>query len=150
MQLKPRPMAEAPLNELLLLQDQTRPKGWSMGEFTRKESIGHFAGFYRIADLLRAAEIVAEITPEGYKYDESDPVGISVNLQSACRSVYFRKLPPPVRYEFVAEERERQPRAGDWVWDIDDDNRPVWKEVHSCVAGMLPPQLCARRVEVKP
>lgn len=147
MDLKMRPMSEAPLNESLLIALGSGGYGCAHFE-NRGVHINGALGFWALSDLLRAAEILAAITPEGYEYHESDSIGVSVNLESACRSVYFRKLPPPVRYEFVAEEKRRLCVIGDWVW-LDGKWTEICSENWPAYGGTCE-YLCARRVEVKP
>jgi len=130
MNLKPRPMSEAPLNdEILLVRDDGTYAAICTGDYPRFPP--HWIGFYLIADLLRAAEIVDKITPEGYEYYVED------------KTIRFRKLPPLVRYRWEAEEGVRKIQIGDWWWDQYHQN---WKLAESDKNGV---GLCARRVEVK-
>ena len=160
MNLKLRPMAEAPLNdEILLVRDDGTYAAICIGDYPRFPP--QWIGFYLIADLLEAARIVDGLTPEGYlltgstygKKPDYDDEGCGGNVRTFFVRAVIEKLSPPVRYEFVTDGVERKPLVNEWVLD-DEDGEKVWKQlpanIHSCVAGLLEPQLCYRRVEVKP
>lgn len=100
-------------------------------------------GFYCIADLLRAAEIVAAITPEGYEYESVAGVDHDLNSQYCWRRVNFRRIAPPVEYEYVTDGKVRKAKLGDYI-----ALRQGMVEV-GYLRGDEPPQLCFRRVEVK-
>ena len=149
MNWKLRPMAEAPLNEQVLVIDKDgmtqlcvfphAPLG-SQWEPTK--------GFITVADLLRAATFLAAITPDGYEYDRGCGLTEPLSSGKVARQITFRKIAPPVRYEWIAEGERRDCRIGDWVWadgkwtEIRSDNWPAY--------GSPGKWLCARRVEVKP
>lgn len=142
--LKPRPMAEAPLGEKVII---VRSDGVT-GCYVKGQGVltgGDWVGFYTIADLLRAAEIVEKFTPEGYTY--SDLNGVQHHGNSCSRTIFFRKLAPPVRYEFVTDEEKRWPIAGDWI-----DTPGGWFEIkpYDQSESRYSSQRCFRRVEVKP
>ena len=69
-------------------------------------------GFYEISNLLRAAQILDEITPDGYEYSDLDSAAL--NEISASRRVYFRRIAPPVEYEFKTSGKLRMPQRGDY------------------------------------
>lgn len=145
MHLNQRPMSEAPLNEPILIRYLKGLSGWTATSYRSRgfENDPELKGFYLISDLLRAAEIVAAITPEGCVYVKH---GCSGPLPSGrlSREVFFEKLPPPVRYDFVAEEKPRIAVKGDWIWIANE-----WQIVDD-PERLLATHLCARRVEVKP
>jgi len=138
MNLKFRPMSEAPVGEDILLQysDGTFAVH-ALGEGRMTSAIG----FYEISNLLRAAQILDEITPDGYEYSDLDSAALYEI--SASRRVYFRRIPPPVEYEYVTDGVKRTPRVGDWLPQLDQ-----WIEVKAISASALA-ELCYRRVEVK-
>lgn len=141
MQLTPRPMAEAPDDELIVIayiNGKYSCACFRHGE-ERRGGQGHAIGFVTIGDLLRAAEIVEKITPEGMIYDSHEDATIYSQVL-----VRFRKLPPPVRYEWATDGVERKPIAGqDYIKGI-----PSMRI--ASIHDEETPRLCFRRVEVKP
>lgn len=149
MNLKMRPMSEAPLNVPLLLADPNRPSGWTYGEFSARDSMHKFNGFFVLSDLLRAAEILAAITPEGCEllpeliHAPDDPKAcISLHPDLHVR-VKIRKLAPPVEYRYECEAEPREARIGDWIRSDDK-----WVEVKK-FGFLREPRLCYTRREVK-
>jgi hypothetical protein len=149
-------MAEAPLNEPLLVTYYTGayPERRVITTEEGRQGWLSAARFYTISDLIRAAEIVAAITPEGCELLPELITGVGnpdhcIWLDPALHvRVKVRKLAPPVRYEYVAEEHERTAKVGDWVWLPGLDWCEVLPENVANLNGTV--QLCARRVEVKP
>lgn len=150
MNLKPRPLSEAPQNQWLLarkIDDSPNPE-YSVFRYryVGPNTDVHDVVFWEIPDLLRAGEILDEITPVGMEYIDYYACQISHETAEAGRMVYFRRIAPPVEYRWEAEASRRQPHADDWIW-IDG----AWLEVTAerwptYASGAF---LCARRVEVK-
>lgn len=143
MNLKPRPMSEAPSPKwlIVLMADGSHKHIFSHNEtFKTRPDI---VGFYDVDDLLRAAEILAAITPEGYEYEAAGDVEPDTEAKHIWRRVTFRRIAPPVEYEYVTDGKERKPRPGDWI--------PMHGGFSEVRAGDInfEPQLCYRRVEVK-
>jgi hypothetical protein len=146
MNLKLRPISEAPLKENILVKKRTTDTWVTLSmvhESSRWEWQGYYEGFILVSDLLRAAEILAEITPEGMAYFEHDTERVSQDRSVASRMIYFRRLAPPVKYEWIAEQTVREIKPGDWWWC---DHRRNWQLAESDKNGI---GLCARRVEAK-
>ena len=96
-----------------------------------------------------AAEMnLAAITPEGYEYASHEYGGGIDTGQIRHVHVRFRKLAPPVRYEYVTDQEYRFAKVGDFLLQGDGD----WVEVDESLARVCAdaPRLCYRRVEVKP
>jgi len=154
MNLKLRPIEEAPAGRPLLAIWRS-PSG--AGEVREVEyalvskycGANHAVGFYLIDELIEAAKILDAITPAGYEYDSHEDSTKWPSGLHCQRVVNFRRVVPPVEYEYVTDGKIRKPEANDWVLDDEGDGVMVWKEVRRCVTGLLPPQLCYRRIEVK-
>ncbi len=149
-----RPMSEAPLNEpILLIYTDGSHRHTTLHGPVIFAQWGLVKGFYTFPDLLRAAEIVAAIAPEGMAYFEHDTERVSQDRSVASRMIYFRRIDPPVEYRYEAEDSKRVPTNDDYVWSglrwIDYE---TW--LRECVRPCKLDQdtataLCARRVEVK-
>ena len=142
--LKPRPMAEAPLGEPLIAVNDRG--GYESIYLIDKPGDEHgYTHFYTIADLLNCAEILAAITPEGYEYIGPGSMQFGADGREVARTVYFRKLAPPVRYKFEGDGLLRMAKPGDFVIGLQG-------ELIELIEGDITyaPQLCFRRVEVQP
>ena len=148
MDLKMRPMSDAPLKERVLVirasgehATISLPNDRLRVDWAQAPGV---LGFYTFSDLLRAAAIPAAITPEGYEYASHEHGGGTDTDQIRYVHVRFRRIAPPVEYEYIAEAEPRIARSGDWVregWQ--------WKLVKADEHPYGGPQLCYRRVEVK-
>ncbi len=144
MNLKMRPMSEAPLNTpILLVYTDGSHRHTTLHGPVIPAQWGLVKGFYTFSDLLRAAEIVAAIMPEGYEYEAAGDVEPDTQAKHVWRRVSFRRIAPPVEYEYVTDGKERKPRPGDWI--------PMHGGFSEVRAGDInfESQLCYRRVEVK-
>jgi hypothetical protein len=85
---------------------------------------------------LTAEEKLAQIEPEGYEFETCGIFFAPPGEEVAVRSVLFRKLPPPVEYEWVTPKEERVPAPGDWVFVNNEmiQVRPgeVWNHKRLC------------------
>ncbi len=148
--LKMRPMSEAPLNKQLLvilvsgefalisLSSERVKTGWAQTPGVQN--------FYEVSELIRAAEIVAAITPEGYEYEAYDHYDRATDGAWICRTVWFWRLAPPVEYEYVTdgELKACDSRNEEFIFD-----KGRFRRFIECGPGEYPKQLHYRRVEVK-
>lgn len=155
-----RPMSEALPDEMLLVKskNQNQRYEWAMLRFSSSElyhateEMYALEGFYLLADVLAAVELLRAITPDGC---ELLPELIhALNDPKACVSLHpdlhvrvkVRKLPEPVevRYECgvtpkrIAVGEYFQPVAGTFICANE-----------ALAEALTQPIICYRRVEVK-
>lgn len=156
MDLKMRPMAEAPEAEQLIVA-RRRGNGIEYRFIVLKnEFVGDALGFWTLPDLLRASDTLRKITPEGFEYTgeirkpkdgefvifEGHVVEVGYPGAFGCEYPILRRIQPPLEYKYVTESKPRNPRTGDWCWF-----RGAWTLVTEewTVEGLF---LCATRREV--
>lgn len=156
MQLKLRPMSEAPLGvPLIVSRNHGNPE---LRTLSNSYALGpEYSGFWILSDLLRAAEILAGITPEGWELtgdliktfrgDTSDKWTSGVHCEQYAILAAVRRIAPPVEYEYVTDQKYRFAKVGDFLLQGDGE----WVEVDESLARVCAdaPRLCFRRVEVK-
>ena len=147
MALKPRPMAEAPAGVPILVLHANGDYDAVTLHLDATKRAPSNASFITIADLLRAAEIVEKITPEGFVYCGHEKPIRRENTTTVL--VAFRKLPQPVRYEYVTDGKVREPLPDDYIYSVGEwrQYKLLQEQFSKSYDG---PQLCYRRVEVKP
>lgn len=164
MNLNLRPMSEAPIGVPLLVKWKSLEISdfeWSVAGFKREGEAARYQnaiGFYLLADVLAAVELLRKMTPEGYEFTGEYrvpelnewnmwfPGSASRLIDGAVGGAKYpilRKLPDPVEYEYVAEAEPRAPKTGDWFLSSDQK----WTQAKMDFEGNS--YICARRVEVK-
>lgn len=141
MDLKMRPMSEAPFGKKIII---VRNDGIT-GCYVKGQGVltgDDWVGFYEISDLLRAAEILAAITPEGFQYDSHEDSTKWPSYLHCQRVVNFRRIAPPVEYEYVASDKPRMQMLGDY--ELLSDGKFHLADLHPPTEGIY-----FRRVEVK-
>lgn len=167
MNLKMRPMSEAPADEWLLTR-RSNTSGdvvydtanyRSTEVFRDRPELGDGVVFCRISDLLRAAETLDKITPEGFEYTgevrqpregdyiANDRRALCVKYPNTYSFAYpiLRRIQPPVEYRYETDGQLRQPQADEYCWS-EVDKRFYLPHPASNAAV---PRLCYTRREVK-
>jgi len=94
--------------------------------------------------VIRADDILAEITPEGYEY--SDLGSVYYHGNAASRLIYFRRIAPLVEYEYVTDGKIKPCDFYSDEYIFHDGKFALFRD---CGGGAYHPQLHFRRVEVK-